>query len=66
MNPGYFSHDEISWGLKALDSNNFNFSHVSSYDDFHYRSLNFNLWLLLSHYFLIFHSSFILLYYLGS
>ncbi|HDO0990806.1 TPA: hypothetical protein P2M87_003869, partial [Aeromonas salmonicida] len=51
MNPGYFSHDEISWGLKAIGSNNFNFSHVLSYDDFHYRPLNFNLWLLLSHYF---------------
>ncbi|HGY5297545.1 TPA: hypothetical protein ACNU26_002825 [Aeromonas salmonicida] len=51
MNPGYFSHDEISWGLKAIGSNNFNFSHVLSYDNFHYRPLNFNLWLLLSHYF---------------
>lgn len=27
MNRGYFSHDEISWGLKTIYSSNFNFSH---------------------------------------
>ena len=52
MNPGYFSHDEISWGLKVFDVgfNQIEFSSIFSYNDFHYRPLNFNLWLFLSYF----------------
>ncbi|QLR43842.1 glycosyltransferase family 39 protein [Enterobacter sp. RHBSTW-00994] len=53
MNPGYFSHDEIGWGLKAIAANNLSdikFYNIFEYNDFHYRPLNFNLWLISSYY----------------
>lgn len=53
MNPGYFSHDEIAWGIKAISKSSLfdiEFYNIFHYDEFHYRPLNFNLWLLTSHY----------------
>ncbi|MCS2161491.1 glycosyltransferase family 39 protein [Scandinavium sp. H11S7] len=54
MNPGYFSHDEIGWGLKAIAAHNLSdikYYNIFEYNDFHYRPLNFNLWLISSYYF---------------
>lgn len=54
MNAGYFSHDEIAWGLKTISSQSvfdLNYYNIFHYDEFHYRPLNFNLWLLTSYYF---------------
>lgn len=53
MNAGYFSHDEIGWGLKAISAHSLadiNFYNIFNYTEFHYRPLNFNLWLLTSYY----------------
>lgn len=53
MNPGYFSHDEIGWGIKATSESSvfdIKYYNIFNYDEFHYRPLNFNLWLLTSYY----------------
>lgn len=53
MNPGYFSHDEIGWGIKAISQSsllNIEYYNLFHYDEFHYRPLNFNLWLFTSYY----------------
>ncbi|MGL4336926.1 MAG: glycosyltransferase family 39 protein [Turicibacter sp.] len=53
MNPGYFSHDEIAWGIKAASKSSLfdiDYYNIFHYNEFHYRPLNFNLWLLTSHY----------------
>ncbi|OEE68103.1 hypothetical protein A1OO_20460 [Enterovibrio norvegicus FF-33] len=53
MNPGYFSHDEISWGIKATSGNSLSdisFYNIFHYNEFHYRPLNFNSWLITSYY----------------
>ncbi|WP_250902257.1 hypothetical protein [Enterobacter asburiae] len=54
MNAGYFSHDEIGWGVKAISSvsiHDIKYYNIFNYNEFHYRPLNFNLWLLSSYYF---------------
>ncbi|HFK5710996.1 hypothetical protein [Enterobacter roggenkampii] len=53
MNAGYFSHDEIGWGIKAISSSSIHdikYYNIFNYNEFHYRPLNFNLWLLSSYY----------------
>lgn len=53
MNPGYFSHDEIGWGIKAASVDllsDIKYYNIFHYNEFHYRPLNFNLWLLTSYY----------------
>lgn len=53
MNPGYFSHDEVGWGVKAISASsvfNIEYYNVFNYAEFHYRPLNFNLWLFTSYY----------------
>lgn len=53
INPGYFSHDEIGWGVKATSVgalSDIKYYSIFHYNEFHYRPLNFNLWLLTSYY----------------
>lgn len=53
INPGYFSHDEIGWGIKATSVgtlSDIKYYSIFHYNEFHYRPLNFNLWLLTSYY----------------
>ncbi|ALR77300.1 glycosyltransferase family 39 protein [[Enterobacter] lignolyticus] len=53
MNAGYFSHDEIGWGIRAISANNLmeiKYFHLLDYNKFHYRPLNFNIWLASSYY----------------
>ena len=53
MNPGYFSHDELGWGYKTFERSlsDIPWYNILEYKEFHYRPLNFNLWLFLSYYF---------------
>ena len=53
LNSGYFSHDEMGWGDKAMVGSlaDLPFYSILGWDEFHYRPLNFNLWLVLSYYF---------------
>lgn len=53
MNPGYFSHDEIGWGIKATSKMSLfdiDYYNIFNYKEFHYRPLNFNVWLFSSYY----------------
>jgi len=45
LNPGYFSHDELQWGARAVHGEWFAWSAL---DAFQYRPLTFNLWIALS------------------
>ena len=45
LNPGYFSHDELQWAVRAVDG--YAFPWLDN-DAFQYRPLTFNLWLWLS------------------
>ncbi|MGB5855869.1 MAG: hypothetical protein WBH20_11505 [Oceanisphaera sp.] len=53
MNPGYFSHDEVGWGVNAISASSvfdIEYYNIFNYAEFHYRPLNFNLWLFTSYY----------------
>ncbi len=51
LNPGYFSHDELQWGARAAVGHwrELPFESFSHWQNFQFRPLTFNLWLLLSH-----------------
>lgn len=51
LNPGYFSHDELQWAMRANVATLAELPWVSflAWDHFQFRPLTFNLWLLLSH-----------------
>lgn len=50
-NPGYFSHDELAWGVRATSGPLASLPWQSWLDigTFQYRPLTFNLWLLIAH-----------------
>ena len=51
LNPGYFSHDELQWAARATGANLADLPWLSfaAWDQFQFRPLTFNFWLLLSH-----------------
>lgn len=51
-NPGYFSHDELQWGYAASGSRLADLPWMawSAIDEFQYRPLTFNLWLVASYF----------------
>lgn len=51
LNPGYFSHDELTWGARAAVDGvaRLPWAMWSDLDAFQYRPLTFNLWLLLAY-----------------
>lgn len=64
-NPGYFSHDELQWGARAaIALDRLDFVSFTDWDQFQFRPLTFNLWMLLSHALFdtphLFHAAFVL------
>lgn len=51
LNPGYFSHDELQWAARAVGPTLADLPWLSfgAWEQFQFRPLTFNLWLVLSH-----------------